>query len=142
MTRAEQVLRELGIGPAKTFRVGEHVVCRGNFGPLIAMLTTRYAANPDALYEIVAVRAGWLTVADEHGTVVADGIGASYFRIAGECVLHQPHYDSDAGGSGWICARCDAHTPEASSRYWLYHPDGLTPREAQVRRTLIELEAA
>lgn len=115
------------------FDVGERVVSRDDYGPLICSLALAAKDRPHAEYTVIAVEGNWIAVMDDdlriHGSstryrdgrqLVMPSIGSSYFAIAGPCGLHSPTYDSDAP-TGWRCRRCDLPTPEASSRYWLYH---------------------
>jgi hypothetical protein len=117
------------------FAVGERVRCNGDWGVLICDLSIRYEDEPDAVYVIheVAGDGRWVSLRDEStGKIYGEclrsyggrpGIGPGYFRIAGECGIHRPTYDSGSLFSdrqpGFYCARCDAPLPEASSRYWM-----------------------
>lgn len=113
------------------FTVGDRVVARGNFGPLCCSVRVRYERDPLAQFEVVETAGDgqWLLLRDDDGNLhgsrwfseVRPAYGHCYFRIVGACGGHVPEYRGDRGLVWeWECARCDAPTPEAVSKYWVY----------------------
>ena len=94
------------------FAVGDKVTARGNWGPLCCDLRIHSNANPGAVYTVHDSSAGrWIALRDEacgYGEHPCAMFGHSYFRNAGECGEHAPHWTDD----GWRCARCDSETAE------------------------------
>lgn len=132
-TRDRQIDQLLADEANAVFQIGEHVKARDDAPfPYVA----------DRVYVVHLVRHGWLQLAELAGLRAlqplgqAPGIGASYFRLVGDCGIHRGAWtsldpeekDLNGDGLGWhVCLRCDAILPEWPNTYWMHHSNAGVP---------------